>query len=242
MRPEFKDINCPFIRTVLSAPDAPHWDSTRQVMQVGDLLQFVRDQPGNGNLDRVLRYFAVVNHGLGNRAQRLFNHLLGAGGQFSTKLVGSDGDHGGDSRIYNPETREFDPAEFAAFIKFSTDGHTMGVSELGAAIQDFNHRHAGRPSDALQSAGEFALLAVLIGNAEGTIRVADMRLLFEANQFPEGARANLGSRTAEQWFTLTNRISEAIAAAAARNGQQAGVMPADRLREGLRSVFGPLAG
>ncbi len=236
MRPEFKDMHCPFMRTVLGSQDAPAWDKAAQQMKVEDLVRFVRDQPGNGSLDRVVRYFAVVNHGLGNRAQRLFN-LLGAGGTFSTKLVGSDGDHSGDSQIYHSKTREFDAAEFAAFTAFSSDGAKMIVAEIGAAIVDMNHRHGGRPSDALQSAGEYALMGVLLGDDAGSIPVADMRTLFEKNEFPAGAREKLGSRTAEQWFGLTNLISDAVAAAAARAGRGAD-MHAERLRAGLGLLFG----
>ncbi len=238
-RPEFKEIHCPFLRTVLSAPDAPSWDSAAQQMQVEDLTGFVRAQPGNGSLDRVLKFFAVTNHGLGNRAQRFFD-LLGNSSRFSTRLPGSDGDHGGDSRIYHPETREFDEAQFLAFTSFSSDGATMTVTDLGDAILDANRRHDGRPSDAMQSAGEFALLGILLGDTEGTIAIADMRLLFEKNEFPQGARENLGSRTAEQWFALTHRISQAVQAASVRTGHHAAALQGGQLQAGLRLLFGGL--
>lgn len=238
-RPEFKDIHCPFLRTVLSAPDAPKWDAAAHQMQVEDLTGFVRAQPGNGSLDRVLKFFAVTNHGLGNRAQRFFD-LLGNSSRFSTRLPGSDGDHGGDSRIYHPETREFDDAQFRAFTSFSSDGVRMTVTDLGDAILDANRRHDGRPSDAMQSAGEFALLGILLGDAEGTIAIADMRLLFEQNEFPQGAREHLGSRTAEQWFALTHRISQAVQTASARTGHHAAALQGGQLQAGLRLLFGGL--
>jgi hypothetical protein len=238
MKPEFKQVNCPFMRSVLSADDAPRWDSAAQEMDVDDLLRWVRDQPGSGSMQRVLRFFAVLNHGLGNRAARQFRFALGFGGRFSTKLVGSDGDHAGDSHIYRHDTGEFDAAEFDAFAKSSSDGATMTVADFGAAIHSMNRRHGGTASDAVQSAGEFALLAILLGDSAGTVRVADMRVLFEENRFPDGARANIGDRTAEQWLALSGRITDAISAAAARAGDPIGDLHAEQLRTGLRVVFG----
>ncbi len=238
-RPELKETHCPFIRTMLSAPDAPAWDTAAHRMKVADLLAFIRAQPGNGSMDRVLKFFAVTNHGLGNRAQRFFD-LLGETSSFSTRLTGSDGDHGGDSRILNPESGEFDEEQFRLFTAFSSDGLSMTLAGFGAAIVDANLRHAGTPSDAVLSAGEFGLLAALLGDEQGTVAIAHMRLLFEENEFPPHARANLGGRTAHQWFTFTQRISEAAAKAAAHSGRPSAAFAGTELQAGLRLLFGPL--
>lgn len=238
-RHEFKEIHCPFLRTVLSAPDAPAWDAAAHQMKVADLLGFVRAQPGNGSLDRVLKFFAVTSHGLGNRGQRLFD-LLGESSSFSTRLPGSDGDHGGDSRIYDPESREFDPEQFRRFTSFSHDGKTMTVADFGAAIVDANRRHNGKPSDAMFSAVEFGLLATLLGDETGTVAIADMRLLYEQNEFPAGARENLGGRSSQHWLTLTHRIGEAVTAVAAKTGHHASALGSGELQGGLRLLFGPL--
>lgn len=240
LQPELKKVNCPFMRAVLTAPDAPKWDSQAQEMNVEDLIQFARNQPGEGNLDRVLRFFSVVNHGLGNRVQRLGMLILRSGGRFSTVLRGSDGDHEGDSRIYNPDTGEFDPEQFQRFTSFSKNGTTMNIAELGAAISDGNQKHNGTPMTAAQSAGEFALLCLLLGDDAGTIPVDAMRRLFEANEFPDGAREHLGTRTAEQWLRLTRKITTAISAAAIRSHNQDNEMKPDRLKSNVEVLFSPL--
>jgi hypothetical protein len=240
VRPELKKVNCPFMRAMLSAPDAPKWNRQAQEMSVEDLLKFARDQPGNGNLERVLRFFSVVNHGLGNRIQRLGRLIIGSGGQFSTVLRGSDGDHEGDSRIYNPDTGEFDREQFRHFTSFSSDGKTMNIADLGSAIADANKRHNGSPMTAVQSAGEFALLSILLGDDAGTMKIEDMERLFDANEFPEAARANLGSRTTERWFELTRKITAAISAAASRTRHDERDMKPDRLEHLLEVLFSPL--
>ena len=223
-----KKMHCPFLRTMLSAPDAPKWNSRAQTMKVEDLMKFVRDLPGNGNVEEVLRFLTVVNHGVGNRLQRLGRFVTGSGGEFSTVLKGSDGDHEGDSRIYNPDTGEFDPEQFRQFTSFSTDGKTMDIAALGRAIADATKRHKGTPVTVVASAAEFALLCVLLGDDAGTIKIADMKRLFEANQFPAGAREKLGKRTAEHWVDLLRRITEA---ASSRRKE---------VRQLLEVVFGPL--
>jgi hypothetical protein len=240
IRPELKEMNCPYMRTMLSAPDAPKWNQGAQVMNVQDLLDFVRDQPGTGNLEKVLRFFSVVNHGLGNRLQRLGRLVIGSGGQFSTVLKGSDGDHEGDSRIYNPETGDFDAEQFQKFMAFSTDGATMDITAIGQAIADANTRHNGSPVTAVQSAGEFALLCILLGDNDGRIKIADIRRLFEANEFPPSARENLGSRTAEKWLDLMRKITKAVSAAAVHTGRNDPEMKSDRLEHLLEVVFSPL--
>ena len=67
-----------------------------------------------------------------------------------------------------------------------------------------------------------------------------MERLFAESSFPEGARNNLGSRTAHQWFQLTVKIAEAVAEAAARVGHHEGEMRVEQLTERLRSTFSPL--
>jgi hypothetical protein len=240
LRPELKKVNCPFMRAMFNAPDAPKWDPQAQEMNVEDLIRFARDQPGDGNLDKVLRFFSVINHGLGNRIQRLGMLVLGSGGRFSTVLRGSDGDHEGDSRIYNPDTGEFDPEQFQHFTSFSKDGTTMGIAEVGAAIADSNKRHNGTPMTAVQSAGEFGLLSLLLGDDSGTFKIDDMRRLFEANEFPEGAREHLGTRTADHWMKLTRKITAAISAAAVRAHSDEREMRADRLKRSMEILFSPL--
>jgi hypothetical protein len=240
VRPELKEANCPYMRSMLNASDAPSWDPKAQEMNVEDLVRFVQDQPGNGSLDKVLKFFAISNHGLGNRFQRLAHLATGPGGRFSTRLVGSDGDHQGDSRIYNPETGEFDQEQFTRFTGFSSDGQTMTVADLGKAIVDANQRHNGSPSDTLLSAGEFALLCALLGDDAGAIRISDMERLFRANEFPEGARENLGSRTAQQWLKLARQIADAISKTAIRSRHHEGEMKSGNLKKQLDMVYSPL--
>lgn len=240
VRPELKKAHCPFIRAMLTAPDAPPWDREAQEMNVEDLVKFVEEQPGNGSLDRVLKFFAVFNHGLGNRFQRLAHLATGSGGRFSTKLIGSDGDHDGGSRIYDPESGEFDREQFIRFSSFSSDGNSMSVADLGVAIVDANKRHNGSPVNALQSAGEFALLSVLLGDDNGAVKISEMDRLFAANEFPERARENLGTRTAERWFDLTLRITEAVSEAAIRTRHHEGEMKVESLKNQLEMLFSPL--
>jgi hypothetical protein len=240
IRPELKKTHCPYLRAVLTVPDAPKWDQQAQVMNVEDLLKFVKDQPGNGNLEIVLKFFSVVNHGIGNRIQRLGRLVIGSGGQFSTVLKGSDGDHEGDSRIYNPETGEFDPEQFEKFTSFSTDGETMDVAAIGRAIADANQRHNGTPITAVQSAGEFALLGILLGDDDGKMKIPDMKRLFEANELSETARKNLGSRTAEKWVDLMRKITKAVSNAAVKAKHQENEMKPDRLEHLMEVLFSPL--
>ena len=71
-RPPDETMRCPFLRAMLSAPDAPKWNPRTQVMNVDDMIKFVRDEPpGDGTLHQVLRFITVANHGVGNRVQRL---------------------------------------------------------------------------------------------------------------------------------------------------------------------------
>jgi hypothetical protein len=240
IKPEMKDMHCPFLRTVLSAPDGPKWDRESQLMEVEELLQFVRNQPGHGDLADVVCFFSVANHGLGNRIQRLGRLVTGAAGQFSTNLRGSDGDHEGDSRIYNRDTGEFDAEQFRVFTSFSTDGQTMDVNALGRAIANANKRHNGSAITAVQSAGEFGLLCTLLGNRDGTIRIADMRRLYEENQFPDAARENLGSRTSQMWLDVTRRIVKAVSRAAAGAAHRQQNMNLDSLNNLLEVLFSPL--
>ncbi len=225
---------CPFMRTMLTAPDPPPWNSGNGEMEVPDLVGFARKQGGSGNLDRVLRFFAVSNHGLGNR---IGNLTFGSGGRFSTRLTGSDGDHQGGSLIYNKTSGDFDENQFRLFTGFSIDGETMSVSDLGRAIVNANSRHAGSPLDAVKSAGEFALLSVLLGDDNGTIAIEDMELLFKGNTFPEGARVNLGRRTAEEWLNLTHRIVGAVSAEAIRIGHHHAEMQVQTLTDRVKELF-----
>jgi hypothetical protein len=238
--PELKEAICPFIRTILTASDAPQWSPETQQMNVEDLVKFVQDQPGSGSLGKVLRFFAVFNHGLGNRLDRIRNLAIGSGGRFSTEFVGSDGDHAGGSLIYNKMTGEFDQEQFGIFTSFSQDGETMTVDDLGRAIVDANKRHNGSPTNALQSAGEFGLLAALLGDVKGTIKISDMEQLFERNEFSSGACANLGTRTAEQWFDFTLKTTAAISEAAIRIGHNKEEMKVESLTEELKTLFSPL--
>jgi hypothetical protein len=92
----------------------------------------------------------------------------------------------------------------------------------------------------VESAGEFGLLSVLLGNRDGTIEIADMRRLFEANELSAGARENLGSRTAEEWLELTRRITEAVSAAAAGARDRRPEMKSGQLKDLLEVLFSPL--
>jgi hypothetical protein len=240
VRPGLKDAICPYMRTMLSASDAPPWNEEAQEMNVEDLVGFVRRQPGNGSLDEVLKFFAVFNHGLGNKFDRIRHLAAGSGGRFSTRLTGSDGDHEGGSLIYRKSTGEFDREQFTAFSTFATGGVTMSVNDLARAIADANQRHNGSPTTAVQSAGEFALLCALLGDDDGAIRIADMEQLFAANEFPEGARANLGARTARQWFDFTLRLIDGISAEARRLHHEEGDMKIEQLTEHLKTLFHPL--
>ncbi|MDA1315178.1 MAG: hypothetical protein O2968_17745 [Acidobacteria bacterium] len=150
-KPELKGMHCPFLRSMLSAAGAPAWDQKAREMEVEDLVKFVQNQPGDGSLDKVLKFFAVHNHGVGSRIQRAAHLLVGSGGRFSTELIGSDGDHEGGSHIYNPETGEFDAQQCRQFTSFSQDGRTMSVEDFGAAIVDANKRHGGSAVNALRT-------------------------------------------------------------------------------------------
>src|SRR6516225_9085327 len=101
VRPELKETICPFMRAMLIGSDAPPWNPDLQEMNVPDLVRFVQDQPGTGSLSEVLRFFAIFNHGLGTKFERIRNLAIGSGGRFSTRFVGSDGDHAGGSLSYN---------------------------------------------------------------------------------------------------------------------------------------------
>jgi hypothetical protein len=242
VRRELKATICPYVRTMLSAPDAPGWNPDAEEMEVAALVDFVRAQPGSGSLDEVLKFFAIFNHGVGNKLDRLRHFSAGSGGRFSTHLTGSDGDHAGGSLIYNKSTGEFDREQFTHFTGFSRDGKTMSVDEVARAIVDGNQRHQGSPATAVQSAGEFGLLCALLGDDDGTMKVADMELLFAQNRFPDGARANLGTRTSRQWFDLTARLIDGISAEANRLHLHEGQMDVPQLRKGLKIVFSPLLG
>jgi hypothetical protein len=238
--PDLKEANCPFVRTMLTASDAPPWSRETQEMNVLDLMKFVEDQPGNGSMGTVLKFFAIFNHGLGNKFERIRNLATGSGGRFSTRLIGSDGDHPGDSRIYNKATGEFDGEQFKIFTGFSSDGETMSLDDLGRAIVDANKRHNGSPINAVQSAGEFGLLSALLGDSDGKVKISEMERLFAVNDFPGGARVNLGTRTAQQWFDLTLRIIHAIAADASRQGHHEEEMKVELLTEHLKTFLSPL--
>jgi hypothetical protein len=222
---------CPFMRTMLTAPDPPQWNSDKEEMEVSDLVGFVRKQGGSGDLDRVLRFFAVFNHGLGDRDDRIANLDFGSGGRFSTRLTGSDGDHKGGSLIYNKTSGEFDENQFRLFTGFSSDGETMSVGDLGKAIVNANSRHDGALLDAGKSAGEFALLSVLLGDDKGTIAIKDMELLFKENKFPERARVNLGRRTTQ---------AGAVSAEAIRIGLHHAEMQVQTLTDRVKGLFSSL--
>lgn len=239
VRPELKEVHCPFVRTMLSAQDAPPWNREAQEMEVGDLTGFVRAQPGDGDLDNLLRFFSIINHGVGNKLVRSMN-LLQPRSRFSTKLMGSDGDHGGGSHIYHPVSGEFDERQFATFTAFSSNGKVMTIGDLGNAVAGANQRHGGTAYDALQSAVEFGLLATLIGDRRGAIRISDIRLLFEQNEFPAGARENLGGRTTRHWLNVTVRIADAVVAAAEKAGDREKAAEIKRLKQGLKKFLAPL--
>jgi hypothetical protein len=92
----------------------------------------------------------------------------------------------------------------------------------------------------VQSAGEFALLCILLGDNDGTMQISDVKRIFEANEFPVHARENLGSRTAEKWLDLTRRITEAVSTAAIRARHNRTEMKSDQLKHLLEVLFSPL--
>ena len=53
VRRDLKAAICPYVRTMLSAPDAPGWNPGAEEMEVAELVAFVRAQPGSGSLDEV---------------------------------------------------------------------------------------------------------------------------------------------------------------------------------------------
>ena len=155
-------------------------------------------------------------------------------------FVGSDGDHAGGSLSYNKATGEFDEKQFKIFTSFSNDHEAMTVDDIGRAIADANKRHDGSPTNAVQSAGEFGLLCTLLGDDNGTMKIADMEQLFRVNVFPVDARENLGARTARQWFDATLSITTAISAQAVRIGYRPNEMKLELLTGELKTFFSPL--
>jgi hypothetical protein len=230
IKPELAATICPFMRTMLTAQDAPPWNKAAQEMEVSDLVGFVQAQQSehDGSLRDVLKFFAVSNHG-----------VPGQSGRFSTHLTGSKGDHKGGSEIYTKSTGEFNQDEFQKFTVFGSDGR-MDHAQLGKAIVDANKRHGGSPVDAVKSAGEFALLSALLGDGNGTITIDDMSLLFKENEFPNGARANLRNRTAGDWFDFTGKIVRAISAEAIRIAHHQGEMQLQKLTQEAHTRFASL--
>ena len=68
----------------------------------------------------------------------------------------------------------------------------------------------GSPLDLAKSAGEFALLFNLLAGEEGRMRIVDMRMLFEQNEWPPGSLRNLGKATRGDWISATKRITHEI--------------------------------
>lgn len=202
---------CPFVRTLLVArPDL--YDADTRTMSLGALLGFVRGHrptpdPQATGLEEVFSFFARVNH---TPFRLWLRNVFSRGDRFSLDFPGSKGDHPGSTGIYREGSGEFDAAAFARVVAHSSDGETMTRRDVAAAIVGAN-RHPANPGsavDLIRSAGEFALLFNLLGTSDGAIRIADMRTLFEANRWPDGALRNLGRATAAEWRTLTREITQ----------------------------------
>ena len=204
---------CPFVRTVLvQHPDL--YDDAGRTMSLESLLELVRNQRADRtadpkSLEQVFSFFARVNH---TPFPLWLRNLVRRGDRFSTDFPGSRGDHPGSTGIYREADGEFDAAAFERVVSHSTDGSTMSQKDIAAAIIEANDRpeNPGSAIDLVNSAGEFALLLNLIGNGDGTMRIADMRTLFAANDWPPGALSNLGRASAAEWRTLTREITRHI--------------------------------
>ncbi len=240
-----RDATCPFMRTLLvQSPELADPDS--RTMSRAELHRFVRRQrpPGvDGSLEKVLLFFARVNQ---TPLSMKLGNLVTGRDRFSLRFPGSRGDHPGSTDIYSRADGGFDAAAFERVVAHSSDGRRMTPRDMASAILEANANpsNPGSPVDLANSAGEFALLFNLLGGdggAEGIdIGIADMRQLFERNEWPDGALDNLGRATLGGWLAVTREILRHIAELkfdGDRDGRGAG-----RLMGHLRGLFGRLSG
>ena len=202
---------CPFMRTLLvNHPEV--YDEGSRTMSRESLLGFVRAQRtpgGTGSLEKVFAFFARVNQ---TPFTLWLKNLLRRTDLFSTEFPGSRGDHPGSTGSYRESDRTFDQSAFDRVVAHSSDGTTMNQRDIAAAIIASNRSETnpGSALDLAKSAGEFALLFNLLGREHGTMLISDMRMLFEENAWPPGSLQNLGTATADEWNTLTTKITRAI--------------------------------
>lgn len=206
-----KGATCPFMRT-LFVNNPASYDEASRTMSRQTLEQFVRGQRQegeDGSLERVLSFFARVNQ---TPLKMKFTNFLGRRDLFSTEFPGSRGDHPGSTDIYSRADRAFDEAAFGRVIAHSSDGTTMSHRDMAAAIIEANDSDSnpGSSLDLEKSAGEFALLFNLLAGKEDRMHIADMRTLFERNEWPAGSLRNLGRATRGDWVSATKRITHEI--------------------------------
>ena len=204
-------VTCPFMRTlVVTRPDL--YDDSGRTMSRDVLLGFVRAQRSpeeRGDLEDVFEFFARVNQ---TPFTRWVRNVMSRSDLFSTDFPGSKGDHSGSTGIYRERDGTFDETAFRRVINHSSDGTTMTRQDMASAIIEANGREELRGStlDLAKSAGEFALLFNLLGPDDGAMRISDMRMLCDKNQWPPDALRNLGTATRHQWNTTTREIMRRI--------------------------------
>lgn len=235
-----RDATCPFMRTLL-VNDPELADGASRTMSRAALRRFVRQQrPAgvDGSLEKVLLFFARVNQ---TPLSMKLGNLLTGRDRFSLRFPGSRGDHPGSTDIYSRADGGFDPAAFERVVAHSSDGETMTPRDMAAAILEANANpsNPGSPVDLANSAGEFALLFNLLAGDGDAMRIADMRQLFERNEWPAGALDNLGRATVGGWVAMTREILRRIAELrfdGDEDGRETG-----RLMGHLEGLFGRLA-
>jgi hypothetical protein len=198
---------CPFMRTALKAGVLDFDGQTAPQKTLEEILG-----GGLNGLGRIARFFAKRNHTTPDTPPGRYDPL---------DLLGSRGDHPGDSQILSE--RGFDPQRFGEFVAHARPapgGAYMTARDLGAAIAENlkrdPHSRVGHSdvlfnNDMRNSAGEFGLLLEGFGKVltEGvdkgwkSVSVDDMRLLFEKSEFPADWQQTVKRASALGWITTS---------------------------------------
>lgn len=236
--------SCPFLRTALKEGILDFDGKTAPQEKLTEILG-----GGLNGFGQVAKFFANYSHTTGDqKALKQYDPL---------NLVGSRGDHPGDSKIL--EGGQFNPERFEAFTRNSRPGDDgrqyMTVEDFGrsiaADIQADPESRVGRlknltknnpvtGEDIQNSAGEFALLLEGFGaptrfpdgSTKKAISVDDMRLLFEKNVFPAGWEQRVRSASAAGWAGTTLSIDKAA------RSEFEGLKTTTKMAEALRTSEG----
>jgi hypothetical protein len=199
---------CPFLRSGLKAGILGFDGETAPQDALTEVLG-----GGLNGFGQVAKFFAQRNHTTPDTPSGRYDPL---------NLVGSRGSHPGSSRMLSAEgfdARRFE--DFTAHARTGPDGKRyMTAEDFGVAIAEslkrdpksrVGHSDVLFGNDMRNSAGEFGLLLegfgreLLDGPDRGrkAVRVDDMRLLFEKNEFPPGWQETVKRASALGW-TLTS--------------------------------------